>query len=84
MNDLPENAKAPVKPGAFTRVKTSQDFTNQSQPLPFLRQITIFELKHLVQAASQKNRHVILMARQGGICGRSRAEALRPLLTNPV
>ncbi len=36
-----------------------------------------------VQAANQKNRHVILMARQCGICGRSRAEALRPLLTNP-
>jgi hypothetical protein len=48
-----------------------------------LRAVTIFELKHLVQAANQKNRHVILMARQCGICGRSRAEALRPLLTNP-
>jgi hypothetical protein len=48
-----------------------------------LRAVTIFELKHLVEAANQKNRHVILMARQCGICGRSRAEALRPLLTNP-
>ena len=48
-----------------------------------LRAVTIFELQHLVEAANQKNRHVILMARQCGICGRSRAEALRPLLTNP-
>ena len=48
-----------------------------------LRAVTIFELKDLVQAASEKNRHVILMARQCGICGRTRAQALRPLLTNP-
>ena len=48
-----------------------------------ISRLTISELKHLVQAASQKNWHVILMARQCGICGRSRAEALRPLLTNP-
>jgi DNA-binding transcriptional regulator LsrR (DeoR family) len=47
-----------------------------------LRAVTIFELKDLVQAASEKNRHVILMARQCGICGRTRAQALRPLLTN--
>ena len=37
----------------------------------------------VIAEQSQKNRHVILMARQCGICGRSRAEALRPLLTNP-
>jgi hypothetical protein len=48
-----------------------------------LRAVTIFELKDLVQAAGEKNRHVILMARQCGICGRTRALALRPLLTNP-
>ena len=48
-----------------------------------LRAVTIFELKDLVQAAGEKNRHVILMARQCGICGRTRAQALRPLLTNP-
>jgi DNA-binding transcriptional regulator LsrR (DeoR family) len=49
-----------------------------------LRAVTLFELKDLVQAAGEKNRHVILMARQCGICGRSRAQALRPLLTNPA
>jgi hypothetical protein len=48
-----------------------------------LRAVTIFELKDLVQAAGEKNRHVILMARQCGICGCTRAQALRPLLTNP-
>ena len=44
--------------------------------------LTIFELQRLVQAANQKNRHLNLMARQCGICGRTRAQALRPLLTN--
>ena len=33
--------------------------------------------------AGQKNKHVILIARQCGMCERTRAEALRPLLTNP-
>jgi hypothetical protein len=47
-----------------------------------LRAVTLFELEDLVRIAGQKNRHVILMARQCGICGRTRAEALRPLLTN--
>jgi DNA-binding transcriptional regulator LsrR (DeoR family) len=48
-----------------------------------LRAVTIFELKDLVQAAGEKNRHVILMARQCGICGQTHARALRPLLTHP-
>jgi hypothetical protein len=48
-----------------------------------LRAVTLYELEDLVRLAGQKNKHVILMARQCGICGRTRAEALRPLLTNP-
>jgi hypothetical protein len=48
-----------------------------------LRAVTLYELDDLVRIASQKNKHVILIARQCGMCQRSRAEALRPLLTNP-
>ena len=47
-----------------------------------LRAVTLFELEDLVRIAGQKNKQVILMARQCGICARTRAEALRPLLTN--
>jgi hypothetical protein len=36
------------------------------------------ELEDLVRIAGQKNKHVILIARQCGICGRTRAQALRP------
>jgi hypothetical protein len=49
-----------------------------------LRAVTLFELEDLVRIASQKNKHVILIARQCGICGRTRAEALQPLLTIPT
>jgi len=48
-----------------------------------LRAVTLFELEDLVRVAGQKNKHVILIARQCGICGRTRAEALQPLLTHP-
>jgi hypothetical protein len=48
-----------------------------------LRAVTLYELEDLVRIAGQKNKHVILIARQCGMCERSRAEALRPLLTNP-
>jgi DNA-binding transcriptional regulator LsrR (DeoR family) len=48
-----------------------------------LRAVTLYELEDLVRIAGQKNKHVILMARQCGLCGRTRADALRPLLTNP-
>ena len=41
------------------------------------------DLEDLVRIAGQKNKHVILIARQCGMCERTRAEALRPLLTNP-
>ena len=48
-----------------------------------LRAVTLYGLEDLVRVAGQKNKHVILMARQCAICGRSRAQALLPLLTNP-
>jgi DNA-binding transcriptional regulator LsrR (DeoR family) len=47
-----------------------------------LRAVTLFELEDLVRMAGQKHRQVILMARQCASCGRTRAAALRPLLTN--
>jgi hypothetical protein len=48
-----------------------------------LRAVTLYELEDLVGLAVQKNKHVILIARQCGLCGRTRADALHPLLTNP-
>jgi len=48
-----------------------------------LAAVTLYGLEDLVRVAGQKNKHVILMARQCAICGRSRAQALLPLLTNP-
>ena len=45
--------------------------------------MTLYELEDLARIAGQKNKHVILMARQCGLCGRHRADALRPLLINP-
>ena len=49
-----------------------------------LRAVTVFELEDLVKLAEMRTKEVILMARQCAICGRTRAEALRPLLTNPT
>jgi DNA-binding transcriptional regulator LsrR (DeoR family) len=48
-----------------------------------LRAVTVFDLKDLVKLAEKRTKEVILMARQCAICGRTRAEALHPLLTNP-
>jgi DNA-binding transcriptional regulator LsrR (DeoR family) len=48
-----------------------------------LRAVTLYELEDLAHTADQKNKHVILMARQCGRCGCTHAQALRPLLTNP-
>jgi DNA-binding transcriptional regulator LsrR (DeoR family) len=47
------------------------------------RAVTVFELEDLVKLAEKRSKEVILMARQCGMCDRTRAEALRPLLTNP-
>jgi len=54
--------------------------TGKREPM---RSVTLFELADFVTIAKTKNRHVVLIARQCGQCGRSRAKALRPLLENP-
>jgi len=48
-----------------------------------LRAVTLYELDDFVQIAEKKRKHVVLIARQCGLCGMTRANALRPLLTNP-
>jgi hypothetical protein len=49
-----------------------------------LRAFTLFELEDFRDiATSSRNRHVVLMARTCALCDKSRAEALRPLLTRP-
>ncbi|MGO8691951.1 MAG: hypothetical protein ACLQLG_20210 [Thermoguttaceae bacterium] len=48
-----------------------------------MRAVTLFELEDFVRMADSKNKHVVLIARQCGACGRNRAAALRPLLTTP-
>jgi DNA-binding transcriptional regulator LsrR (DeoR family) len=47
------------------------------------RAVTLYELDDLKEFASKKGRHVILMARQCALCGKTRAKSLRPLLTVP-
>jgi len=49
----------------------------------FLRAVTVFELRDLVDLALKPDKEVILMVRQCGICGRARTTALRALLSNP-
>jgi len=49
-----------------------------------LRAVTLFELADLARIANQKHKHVVLIGRQCGQCQRTRAEALRPLLTEPT
>ena len=45
--------------------------------------MTLFELDDFVRMADSRNKHVVLIARQCGLCGTTRAAALRPLLTSP-
>lgn len=45
-----------------------------------LRVVTLFELDELVAMSKQRDRDVILIARQCGRCGLTRARVLRPLL----
>jgi DNA-binding transcriptional regulator LsrR (DeoR family) len=47
------------------------------------RAVTLFEIDDLVRLASQRHKHVILIARQCGMCGKSRARAVRPLVSLP-
>jgi hypothetical protein len=46
------------------------------------RAFTLFELDELVSISRQRDRHVILIARQCGQCGMTRARVLKPLLQN--
>jgi DNA-binding transcriptional regulator LsrR (DeoR family) len=50
-----------------------------------LRAVTLFDLDDMVNLAASKNRHVILIARQCGVCEprRTKAAALRPILQHP-
>ena len=48
-----------------------------------MRAVTLFELEDFVRMADSKNKHVVLIARQCGLCGKTRAAALLPLLTSP-
>ncbi len=45
-----------------------------------LRAVTVFELEDLVKRAENRNKEVILMARQCALCPRPRTGALRALL----
>jgi DNA-binding transcriptional regulator LsrR (DeoR family) len=45
-----------------------------------MRAVTLFELEDFVRMADSKHKHVVLIARQCGVCGKTRARALRPLL----
>ncbi len=47
------------------------------------RVVTLFELDELVALAQQQSKRVLLIARRCGLCDRTRARALRPLLENP-
>lgn len=47
------------------------------------RATTLFELTDFYTMAREKKRDVVLIARQCGACGMTRARALRPLLTVP-
>ena len=47
------------------------------------RAVTLFELAELVKLARKPDKHVILAAGPCGKCGRTREDALLPLITNP-
>ena len=49
-----------------------------------LRAVTAFELDELVRIASHRDKHVLLIAKQCGSCGQTKARALRPLLEVPA
>lgn len=48
-----------------------------------MRAVTLFELDDFASMAASKAKHVVLIARQCGLCGRTRAPALQPLLQVP-
>jgi hypothetical protein len=48
-----------------------------------LRAVTLFDLEDFTRMAQSRDKHVVLIARQCGACGMSRAKGLWPLLTAP-
>ncbi len=48
-----------------------------------VRSITLFELEELAEWASRPDKHIVLVASLCGRCGRSKSDALRPLLETP-
>jgi hypothetical protein len=48
------------------------------------RAVTLFELRDLVNLAKTPDRSVLLVAAACGVCQRSRADALVPLLRSPA
>jgi DNA-binding transcriptional regulator LsrR (DeoR family) len=48
-----------------------------------LRAVTLFELREFAAWSQRRGKHVILIARQCALCGRTRAPGLLPLLTVP-
>lgn len=46
------------------------------------RAVTLFELEDFVQMSHTRDKHVILLARTCGMCGKTKARSLRPLLAN--
>lgn len=47
------------------------------------RAVTLFEISDFVRLAAQRDRHVLLIARQCSACGKAYGRALRSILTNP-
>jgi len=46
------------------------------------RAVTLFELEDFVQMSNTRGKHVILLARTCGMCNKTKARSLRPLLEN--
>ncbi|MFO0906951.1 MAG: hypothetical protein U0794_01075 [Isosphaeraceae bacterium] len=54
------------------------------EPKGVPRAVTLYELSDFVNLARSKNKHVVLIARRCGQCGRTRAASLLPLLKVPA
>jgi hypothetical protein len=79
-----KNARGTIPPDAAGNVQFR--YYNQHAPIRErpndLRAFTLFELDEFRRIATSRTGHVVLMARTCGLCGTSRAAALRPLLTS--
>jgi hypothetical protein len=73
--EMPDDWKGNVQYRPYT---DSEPYMEQGNSL---RALTVFELEDFCEMANDRKRHVVLLARQCGLCGRSRADSLRPLLT---